>query len=365
MKKVLLGATVLMGLSMPAMAQVVPVTNNEIAIEADAASVVGASTGGSVASLSIVQDDANPNNRIAAVEAPTASGISQMQVAGPWNSITITQTGGGHGGSNILYGAQATDSSSGTASILANYTATGTGNNVHSLTVGANAAPKDPTIVVNVTNTGNLDNTITDSLDGGATTGGSISTTGLWNGTATQAAGMDYALTIYGKGNTVTNTVANGSTVYLHENIQSDGNAVSVGLSGTGTQVATLAIDGANTTGGGTSVVNYVLGSAGANQTSNVALNAVNAGAGNSTDVVVNQTSLAGGATAVLTYTGTGATAGAASTLPNYVGGYAPTVAGYTAGTASIVVNQNSSGAVLNAGLQAVTGSTYAVLIKQ
>ena len=92
MKKVLLGATVLMGLSMPAMAQVVPVTNNEIAIEADAASVVGASTGGSVASLSIVQDDANPNNRIAAVEAPTASGISQMQVAGPWNSITITQT---------------------------------------------------------------------------------------------------------------------------------------------------------------------------------------------------------------------------------------------------------------------------------
>jgi hypothetical protein len=183
MKKLLIGTTIIMGLAAPAFAA----SNNSISID------IGNSTSGTATLLAIVQDDANASN---VVSGNGANPGSAFPVDGPWNSIAINQTGP----ANILKGGIKSATGSTTASLNANYAATGTGGNTHSLSIGGTTAPVNPTVTIYAKNNGATVNTITDTLNGSA---------------------LSYQLGLLGTGNTVTNNVTTTGSVTLNEG---DGN---------------------------------------------------------------------------------------------------------------------------------------------
>src|ERR1700746_1298273 len=123
MKSILLGATILMGLAAPGLADI-----NDIPIDAS-------SNGGKVTTLAITQDDSHLANQVSG----NAGGATPFPVAGPWDTGSINQKGG----SNKLYGSVKATSGSTAASLTASYTG---GNNTHSLTIGNTAAPANPVV---------------------------------------------------------------------------------------------------------------------------------------------------------------------------------------------------------------------------
>jgi hypothetical protein len=331
MKSVLVGATILMGLAVPAFAQAV----NDIWIDA--------ASSGSVKTLAITQDAANPTNQVAG----NAAGSSVFPVVGPWKTISINQ----QGGTNLFYGSMASHSGSTTASLAASYTG---GNNTQSLTIGGTTPPSNPAVSIAVDNTGIGANTITDTLDGSSLaynlavtgTGNSITNSVAATGavTLTQGGGgygisgnnntvsnsvsgvasYTHTLTIAGNSNTITNAASNGGDKTITQSITGDGNTVGMTLNGAGTQSAALTVDVGTT-------VDYTLATAAVGAAANINLSNVVGLGGIPAVINVTQTAAAAGATANLTISG---------------GTY--TMGSSLAGGAGVIVNQNSSGAILN-----------------
>jgi hypothetical protein len=332
MKSVLVGATILMGLAVPAFAQTV----NDIWIDA--------SSNGSVKTLAITQDDANPTNQVAG----NAAGTTVFPVVGPWKTISINQ----QGGTNLFYGSVASHSGSTTASLTASYTG---GNNTQSLTIGGTTPPSNPSVTIAVDNTtGVSTNTITDTLDGSALTynlavtgtgnsvtnavaatgavtlaqgGGSYGITGDNNTVSNTVSGVatyTHDLTIAGSSNTVTNAASNGGDKSITQSITGDGNTVGMTLNGAGSQSAALTVDIGTT-------VDYTLATAAVGAAANINLSNVVGLGGIPAVVNVTQTAAADGATANVTISGGAYTMGSSLT-----------------GGAGVIIYQNSSGAILN-----------------
>ncbi len=326
MKSLLLSATILAGLSVPAWAGI-----NDLEIDA--------ASNGSVGTLSIVQDDTNLGNQVSA----TSGGGSAMPVKGPWHTISINQSGGG----NKLYGSIKAGSGSTTAALTASYTGAG---NSHSLTIGATTAPVNPQLSITVAG---ASNTITDTLDGNALnytlniTGSSntltnaIGATGAVtlsqaitggnntvSNTVTGATGFSHTLTVAGSGNAITNTVSGGGTTAITQDIQSDSNSITTNLDG-GSQTASLSVDAA-------SFVTYTQTSTGSGSNAAVTLSGVTGASALPAVVNLTQTAAAVGATATLSVNG--GTFKMGTSLPGGVG---------------VNVYQNSPGAILNASVAA------------
>ncbi len=334
MKSVLLGATVLMGLSVPAWAS----SLNEIRIDA--------TTAGSVKTLSITQDDANLGNQVGGL----AGGSSTLPVKGPWKTISIDQ----QGGTNVFNGSLKASGGSTTANLSASYAG---GKNTHSLEIGTTTAPANPTVAIAVTNNGGGTNTITDRLDGNsltynlalAGTGNTLTNTvtassgavtlnqgglggygitGNNNTVGNNVSGVTsftHNLTLVGNSNTIANTASNGGDKTITQNITGDGNTVTMTLDAAGTQGAALTV-------GSSSKVNYTLLASAPGTSANVNLSNVIGAASAAAVVNVTQTAAATGSTANLMVFGGGFTMGA--TLP---------------GSAGVNVYQNSPAANLSA----------------
>jgi len=347
MKSILLGATVLMGLSVPAWATGL----NEIRIDATAA--------GSVQALSVTQDHANLANQVGGL----TGGTSALQVKGTWKTVSIDQLGG----TNVFNGSLKATGLSANATLSASYAG---GKNTHSLEIGTTTAPANPTVSIAVTNNGGGTNTITDTLDGNALTytlgitgtgnsltnavaasgavilnqgGGGYGITGNNNTVGNSVAGVTsftHNLTLAGNGNTIANTAINGGAKTITQDITGDGNTISMTLDAAGSQSSALTIDSG-------SKVNYTLlaSAVGGAQTINLS-NVIGA---SSAPAVINitQTAAAAGATANLTVAGGTYTMGA--TLP---------------GGAGVNVYQNSPAAYLSATTTASTNG-YTVNVTQ
>nr|WP_294545506.1 hypothetical protein [uncultured Rhodopila sp.] len=353
MKRVLTATTILAALGSPAFAA----SFNDINIDATGT----AGNTGSVTSLAILQDTTGTtaatgtgttvNNLVSGeTTAGHADKTQALAVRGAWKSISITQ----NGANNSFSGSLKTAAGSTNATLAATYTG---GGNVHSLNVGAAAAPLDPTITVSVNGASNK---ITDTLDTGSTadstyTGGALTyalaITGasniLVNSLATKT-GITLNETINGSSNTVTNATTSGSavtTATINQTINgSNGTYVTDYTAGAGgTQTSTLNVDA-------TSVANYLASSDGLNQTTNVTLNGFHATGGTMADVVILQTSNAGGASATVTYNGNGNNAGQLG----LIGGTGPAAAYNPA----VYVLQSSPGAQLSANVSA-SGPNY------
>jgi hypothetical protein len=338
MRQTLLSATILMGLAAPAWATGI---NNDIEIDA--------TTAGSVTTLAIVQDATNLANQVSS----TSTRGTQLAIAGPWDTVSISQMGG----SNLFTGSLKAHSGSTIASLTASYAG---GNNTQSLTVGFTTAPADPHIAIDVTNTVGGTNTITDTFDGTALnynlalvgTGNSVTNTVASTGAITlNQGGGAGAYGINGSGNSVTNTVGSVTPVgsFTHNMlIGSDGNTInniadeignkmisqsistlggstlSMTLNGAGNQTATMNVDSG-------SKVNYTLIDSAAGATANILLSNVQGDSSAPAVINVTQTALAVNATANVTIVGSGFTMGALS-----VGG------------PGVDITQNSLGANLN-----------------
>ena len=242
MKSVLLGATVLIGLSAPAWAT----SLNEIRIDATG-------TGNSVNTLSITQDDAHLANQVGGL----TGGTTALPVKGSWKTVTIDQ----QGGTNVFNGSLKATGGSANATLNASYAG---GKNTHSLEIGTTTAPANPTVIIAVTNNGLGTNTINDKLDGtalsynlaltgtgnsvtntvaatGAITlnqgGGSYGITGNNNTVSNSVSGVTsftHDLTLTGNGNTITNTAIDGGDKTITQAITGDGNNVSMTLDAAG-----------------------------------------------------------------------------------------------------------------------------------
>jgi hypothetical protein len=353
MKSILLGATVLMGLSSPGWAAAL----NDIRIDA--------TTAGSVKTLSITQDDAHLANQVSA----TSGGGTALPVVGPWTTIGINQ----QGGNNKLYGALNADPTSGTAgdaTLTASYTG---GKNTHSLTIGNTKAPVNPTVQIAVANNGGGTNVITDTLNGGSLTynlalsgtgntvtntvsatgpsaaitlnqgGGGYGITGDNNtvsNTVHGVASFTHNLTLAGNSNTITNTVSNGGDKTITQSVTGDGNTISMTLDAAGSQDAALTVDSG-------SKVTYTLLASAVGGAQNINLSNVFGAASSAAVINVTQTAAADGATANLMVFGGGYTMGA--TLAGGVG---------------VNVYQNSPGAYLSATTTA-NANGYTVNIAQ
>lgn len=347
MRSVLLGATVLMGLSAPAWAT----SLNEIRIDA--------TTAGTIKTLSITQDDANLANQVGGL----TGGITTLPVKGSWKTVTIDQ----QGGTNVFNGSLKATGGSANATLNASYAG---GKNTHSLEIGTTTAPANPTVVIAVTNNGSSTNTITDTLDGtglsynlaltgtgnsvtntvaatGAITlnqgGGSYGITGNNNTVSNSVSGVTsftHNLTLTGDGNTITNMASDGGNKTITQAITGDGNTVSMTLDAAGTQDATLTV-------GSSSKVNFTLLGSAAGGSANINLTNVIGDASAAAVVNVTQTAAATGSTANLTILGGTYTMGAG--LP---------------GGASVNVYQNSPAAYLNGSVTANTNG-YTVNIVQ
>jgi hypothetical protein len=232
MKKLLLGATVLAGLGVPAYAA----SLNTIAIDA-----TGNGSNSAVQSLSINQDDTAASNTVSG-NGRSGTSATQMPVRGTWNSIAINQTGG----KNTLQGAIKTSSGTGsTASLAASYLTTGTGANTHTLNIGGTTAPANPSVTVYMKNNGAGANAVTDTLDG---------------------ATLTYNLGLQGTGNSVTNNIAAGvGGITLTQGGSAYGVASNYGVNGNNNAIDNeLASAGGNVTGslmvsgGGNSITNTV-----------------------------------------------------------------------------------------------------------
>jgi hypothetical protein len=349
MKSVLLGATVLMGLSAPAWADPI----NNIRIDAT-------SNAGKVTTLSITQDDHNLGNQVSG----GADGTTALPIAGPWDKVSIDQ----QGGNNKLYGAVKAKTGSTTASLTASYAG---GNNSHSLTIGSVTAPANPTVQIAVTNTGGGSNTIIDTLDGTALTY-NLALTGTGNSltnavsatgaitlnqgglggygvtgnnntignTVSGVTSFTHNLTLGGSGNTIANTAINGGDKTITQNIASDGNTVSMTLDAAGSQNSSLTVDSG-------SKVNYTLLATAVGGAQTINLSNVIGAASAPAVINVTQTASAPGATANLTVAGGLYTMGA--TLP---------------GGAGVNVYQNSPAAYVNTAVTA-NANGYTVNITQ
>ena len=303
MKSLLLGATVMMGLSFPSWAAHL----NEIRIDATSA--------GSVKTLSITQDDANVDNQVSG----TAGGGSALPVKVPGT------------GSPLIRQVAPTSSTARSRppavrpprTWMRPYTG---GGNTHSLDIGAVQAPTDPTVQISVHNSGGGSNTITDSLDGAALTysltvtgtdnaisnsvsatgaitlnqgGGGYGVTGSRNSVTNNVSGVaafTHNLTIAGSDNTVLNTVSNGGNKTITENIGSSGNTVTMTLDAAGNQDAALTVNSG-------SMVNSPL-SSGGGAAANIILSNVIGAASAPAVINVTQTVAAVGATANLGISG-------------------------------------------------------------
>jgi hypothetical protein len=210
MKQRLLGATLLAGLTGPALAT----GYNTIAIDNSA---------GSVGSLSITQDDSASNNTNTVSGNGSPSG-TKLPVSGPWSTIAINQQNGG----NTLKGSVKSAGSSTAASLTANYTGTtGSAGNVHTLNVGGTTAPLNPAVTVYAKNNGATANAITDTIDG---------------------ASLSYNLGLLGTANSMTNTVsATTGGVTLTEGDSAYGIASSYGIHGDSNAIANTLTSGAGT----------------------------------------------------------------------------------------------------------------------
>ena len=353
MKKILLGATILMGFSGAAFAASPTISFNDIAINA--------SGSGSVTSLAIVQDAANSNNQVAS--SATAGSATAATVTGPWNSISITQTGNGAGGSNIMVPTIKSKTGSSTASLSATYVTKDAGDNTHALTIGDSAAPLNPNVTIAVTNSGAGNNAITDSINNGGNLTYGLTVNGTGNtisNTVAASGNVTMAITAYGSTNSIVNNASGGSSAAISESFgdsavtghTSSGNKVNVELTGTGSQSATLVV-------GAGSQVNYGLNSAGDSQMSNVTLNNVAALTG--VDVAVVQGSGAASAQATLVYDGAGLTSGTTGVAQ---GGLPANVKLVVAASPAISIAQMSSGAYLNASVTAA-GNGYSAKFAQ
>jgi hypothetical protein len=331
MKSVFLGATILMGLSVPGWAA----NLNDIRIDA--------TTAGSVKTLSITQDDANLANQVSAT-----SGGGSLPIKGSWKTVSIDQ----QGGANVFNGSLKATGGSANATLNASYAG---GKNTHSLTIGSTTAPANPTVVIAVTNNGLGTNTITDTLDGtsvnynlalkgtGNTLTNSVSASGavvLGQGggvlgitgnnnsvtnTVSGVASFTHNLTLVGNGNTIANSAINGGDKTITQNITGDGNTVTMTLNAAGSQDAALTV-------GSTSMVHYTLLGSAAGGSANINLFNVIGAASAPAVVNVTQTAAATGSTANLTVSGGTFTMG--DTLP---------------GSAGVNVFQNSPAANLSA----------------
>lgn len=331
-KQALLGATMLVAFSGGAFAGGPTVSANDIGIITDA---------NGVNQLSITQDDGNTNNAVVGVTSGAMGALdTSMSVNGGWQSIAITQTGNGAGGSNLL-GANVTAATGGstTSQITANYTTEGKGDNTHVLVVGATTAPTTPSITVNVTNTGDSNNTITDTMDTSGT--------------------LTYALTVNGTADKITNVIDATANESLTENVLSSNTLVNTSVTGGADQTHVFSTDATS------GYVNYALNSAAGS--SNVELTGVVGTSLAPVDVVAYQTANAGGANANLTLSGTGVagTFGMLDSQSGFLPANYTTANGFASGTQpAVLVYQNSVGATLNANV-AATGTGATILIKQ
>lgn len=311
---------------------------------------IGGTTTGTVKTLAITQDDTNFTNAVAA-SGTAAAPVGQFAVNGPWRTITIGQTSGAAAG-NILSGS--ITSGSGTANdFIANYTTHGTaaGNNVHSLALNAGTTA---VASIAVTNTGATANTITDkltatgavsytlNLDG---TGNSVTNT-IGQGTDLAATSIGLTVGATGDNNTITNTSTGSGAKVINVALLSSGNTVSNSLTGDGAQSSIL-------TGDAATKVNYTMASTGAGTDATVTLKGV-AGADGATPAVVNVSQSGAGDSANLTVNG----------YQNGTGGSVYTMGTLGTGLAGVQVTQVSPGAYLFATVTAANNG-YTANIKQ
>ena len=211
---------------------------------------------GSTNTLAITQDDANLANYVG-----NAAGNGSLPVRGPWNTVVIDQ----QGGANAFMGSLTSNTGSTTASLSASYAG---GRNSHTLAIGGTTAPTNPSVTIGVTNNGAGTNTISDTLDGSALTykltilgtgnrlansaaaSGAVtlnqSITGGNNTVANDVSGVasfTHTLALTGSGNTIANTARTGGGKTITQTIASDDSFVTVGLTGSGTQLASLTTD--------------------------------------------------------------------------------------------------------------------------
>jgi hypothetical protein len=316
MKSVLLGATVLMGLSVPAWA-----SGNNIFIDTT-------NNGGSVKTLSIIQDDSSITSQVSG----NVGGTTALPVAGSWKSISINQ----QGGNAKFYGSLTTDASSINATLTAQYHG---GKNSHSISIGGTTAPVDPTVAIDVTNNGSTTNSITDTLDGtslsykltvlgtgnmvtnkvstntGAGIGaitlnqggiGGYGITGSNNSVTNNVSSVDsftHNLTILGNSNVISNTANGGGNKTITQAITGDSNLITMGLTAFGDQTAMLTVPSNST-------VDYTLDSAASSSSTIVNLTDVKGAGGIPAVIRITQTGLADGAKVNLDVVGTNGTFG-------------------------------------------------------
>jgi hypothetical protein len=330
MKSILLGATVLMGLSVPAWAT----SLNEIRIDA--------TTAGTIKTLSITQDDVNLANQVGGL----TGGTTTLPVKGSWKTVSIDQ----QGGTNVFNGSLKATGGPANATLNASYA----GGNTHSLEIGTTTAPVNPTVQIAVTNTGGGTNTITDTLDGNA---------------------LSYNLTLTGTGNTVTNTVSASGAVTLNQGMTGSNNTVSNSAAGVTSFTHTLTLTGDNNSitnsasGAAAKTFTQSIGSSGNTivmnlDSSDAQTGALTVGSGSmvdydlhasatgaSTNILLSNVLGAGGTTpAVIRVTQTSAATGASAALSVSGGIYEMGTQNSGSGTGTgVYVYQNSPGAVLNA----------------
>jgi hypothetical protein len=291
---------------------------------------------------------------------------SQFLVNGPWNNITIGQTGGAMA-SNTLSGS-ISSTTAGTpppSNFSATYaTTTALGTNAHTLALSSGGTV-GATIAVN--NSGASPNAITDNL----TADGAIT----------------YGLTVNGTGNNVTNTIAGATSISLTDIIgtaattdpvaaavNANNNTIANSSIGSGAKTISVTLLGSNntatnafgsstdaqsstlTTDALSSHVNYELDAAATTGGTSATVNLYNVVGTSGTPAVVNVAQSGGGGdSASLTVQGGGYTMGTIS------GGLEGSISGKTAG---VQVQQTSPGAMLVATVTAA-GNGYTASFKQ
>ena len=344
MQKIIFGTTVLMRLFAATSSVGQIMTHNDIAIDTGPLD-------GAIQNLSITQQDTNARNQVALPLALAAidKNRNRVPMRGDSEIISIKQenkffvdSNTNHESINYRHNIDISGASrvNKAGQILSNIKL------VDNPTISASA------IINNrATNDGDTANILNDSLAAGSLPGETPT----------------YNLTVNGHGNTISNTVSGATAASsLTETVQSNNNNINMFLSGSGTQNAALRIDPASTTGGGSSMVNYVQASVGSNQSSNVTLISVSGDGAvlpsASATVSLSQTTLASSAMTNLTFTGSGfapgTIVGSSTLLPD-----AGSASTYSPAP-SILINQNSPNATLNANITAGSHG-YTMLIKQ
>lgn len=203
---------------------------------------VDAGTLGSVGALTITQDAAVTSNTISGAAGSSAP----FTIAGTWRNIAINQAGADN---QLTGGVRTSAMVPANNSFSASYTG---GANHHSVKIGSVSVPSSVAETVNVANTGQTANTISEVLD---STGSLVNT-----------------LTIHGTGNSVTNTIAASSSISLNQ-IVGDGAANGTASGNTvinstkslgGAYAATVTVSGNGvTTGMNNAIANIADGSGG------------------------------------------------------------------------------------------------------